>query len=327
MDTTVGREIHVQLSQLDRLLDGETEDGAEGERPGKEEEDGTSAESESLIGREISYRDILPLDDWRLGPGAASSDPESTEDESDSSTVEEDGDSQEEGATERAVRPRHRPSRNVSEDISAIVLNLKVSQVLLQQSESSLDAVGRARPLRDAAGADEVDGEDGSGKASAIPPSHSHPSTATSTLSSSTLSGSPCSTASRAVGPPAQYRLLPRGLHPSAKRLEARLLEAGGLGRPLLSQEELAVWQREYPAEAERPALGLPPLDCPSYEDATQELPSEEPSQYSSAQEESFVNTRPRNKQQVSTLAPSSGSNVPFFLQREQSLTWTRAIS
>ncbi|XP_062341249.1 inactive serine/threonine-protein kinase TEX14-like isoform X2 [Osmerus eperlanus] len=299
LDTTVDREIHDQLSQLDRLLDGETEDRAEGERPGREEEDGTSTESESLIDREISYRDILPLDDWRLCPAAASSDPESTEEESDSSTVEEDGDSQEEGATERAVW-HERLSRNISEDISSIVLNLKVSQVLLQQSESSLDAVDRDRPLPDAGGADEVDGEERSGKASSVPPTHSHPSTATSTLSSSTLSGSPCSTASRAVGPPAQYRLLPRGLHPSAKRLEARLLEGGGLARPLLSQEELAVWQREYPAEAERPgALGLPSLDCPSYEDATQEFPSEEPSQYSSAREESFVITRPRNKQQA----------------------------
>ncbi|XP_041749876.2 inactive serine/threonine-protein kinase TEX14 isoform X2 [Coregonus clupeaformis] len=291
MDTTVDREIKDQLSQLDKLLDRETETGGEG---------GMTTDSEQpLFHRDISFRDILPLDDWRLCSVVPSEPYSSQEEESDSSTVTEEEDEEEERTImkERAVQPERPVSKKLSEHISSIVLNLKVSQVLLQQSECNLADVETGRCRREPV--DEVDGG-AEGKDAQTP----HVTSSASISLSSTLSGSACSYMSRAVGPPSQYRLLPHGVHPSAKRLEAQLLKRGE-SRPL-SAEELAAWQREYPSE-EYPNLECTTLECPSVEYPTLECTTsegtssegEEMSHYSSAQENSFVNMRPKRQQQA----------------------------
>lgn len=64
---------------------------------------------------DISFRDVLPLDEWRVSPCPSS--------------VEE-----EEETKKRQVMTKSLISNN----ISSIILNLKVSQVLLQEAESSL---------------------------------------------------------------------------------------------------------------------------------------------------------------------------------------------
>lgn len=294
MDTTVDREIQDQLSELDKLLDreNETERG----------EGGMTTDSEQpIFHRDISFRDILPLDDWRLCSVVPSEPYNTQEEESDSSTVTEEEEEEEEQTImkERAVQPERPVSGKLSEHISSIVLNLKVSQVLLQQSECNLATVETGRSRQERGAVDEVDGG-AEGKDAQTP----HISSSASTSLSSTLSGSVCSYMSRAVGPPSQYRLLPHGVHPSAKRLEAQLLK-GGESMPL-SAEELAAWQREYPAE-EYPNLECTTLECPSEEYPTLECTTsegtgsegEEMSHYSSAPEDSFVNLCPRRQQQV----------------------------
>ncbi|CAB1316511.1 unnamed protein product, partial [Coregonus sp. 'balchen'] len=314
MDTTVDREIKDQLSQLDKLLDRETETGGEG---------GMTTDSEQpLFHRDISFRDILPLDDWRLCSVVPSEPYSSQEEESDSSTVTEEEDEEEERTImkERAVQPERPVSKKLSEHISSIVLNLKVSQVLLQQSECNLADVETGRCRREPV--DEVDGG-AEGKDAQTP----HVTSSASISLSSTLSGSACSYMSRAVGPPSQYRLLPHGVHPSAKRLEAQLLKRGE-SRPL-SAEELAAWQREYPAE-EYPNLECTTLECPSEEYPTLECTTsegtgsegEEMSHYSSAQENSFVNMRPKRQQQVEIEAPER-PREEVSRQRQSSSQWT----
>ncbi|KAM6970092.1 uncharacterized protein tex14 [Aplochiton taeniatus] len=266
----------------------------------KEEEEMTT-DAESVLHRDLSFRDILPLQDWPLCPPARA-EPESTsKEESDSSTVEEEEEEEEEEVLrEQRVQPQ-RPSRNLSEHISSIVLNLKVSQVLLQQSQSNLDAVetGRRRQQPGAGGADEVDAEL---KSAASPPlALCSPA---GSFSSSTNSGSVSSSASRAVGPPPQYRLLPHGVHASAKRLEAQLLT--GESRGALSAEELAVWQREFPSRDHLALERHPVAGCPAQGGAVSGGDSgsaeEELSHYSSAQENGFVNTRPRNQKQAARV-------------------------
>ncbi|XP_042165344.1 inactive serine/threonine-protein kinase TEX14 isoform X4 [Oncorhynchus tshawytscha] len=303
MDTTVDREIQDQLNELDKLLDreNETERG----------EGGMTTDSEQpIFHRDISFRDILPLDDWRLCSVVPSEPYNTQEEESDSSTVTEEEEEERTIMKERAVQPERPVSGKLSEHISSIVLNLKVSQVLLQQSECNLATVetGRSRRQQERGAVDEVDGG-AEGKYPQTP----HISSSASTSLSSTLSGSVCSYMSRAVGPPSQYRLLPHGVHPSAKRLEAQLLK-GGESMPL-SAEELAAWQREYPAE-EYPNLECTTLECPSEEYPTLECTTsegtgsegEEMSHYSSAPEDSFVNICPRRQQQAGRDGGSRGT-------------------
>nr|XP_046180354.1 inactive serine/threonine-protein kinase TEX14-like isoform X4 [Oncorhynchus gorbuscha] len=303
MDTKVDREIQDQLNELDKLLDRENEtEGGEG---------GMSTDSEQpIFHRDISFRDILPLDDWRLCSVVPSEPYNTQEEESDSSTVTEEEEEERTIMKERAVQPEHPVSGKISEHISSIVLNLKVSQVLLQQSECNLATVetGRSRRQQERGAVDEVDGG-----AEGKDPQTPHISSSASTSLSSTLSGSVCSYMSRAVGPPSQYRLLPHGVHPSAKRLEAQLLK-GGESMPL-SAEELAAWQREYPAE-EYPNLECTTLECPSEEYPTLECTTsegtgsegEEMSHYSSAPEDSFVNICPRRQQQAGRDGGSRGT-------------------
>ncbi|XP_023823974.1 inactive serine/threonine-protein kinase TEX14 isoform X1 [Salvelinus sp. IW2-2015] len=288
MDTTVDREIQDQLNELDKLLDRENEtERGEGEM--------TTDSEQPIFHRDISFRDILPLDDWRLCSVVPSEPYITQEEESDSSTVTEEEEEERTIMKERAVQPECPVSGKLSEHISSIVLNLKVSQVLLQQSECNLAAVetGRCRRQQARGAVDEVDGG-AEGKDAQTP----HISSSASTSLSSTLSGSVCSYMSRAVGPPSQYRLLPHGVHPSAKRLEAQLLK-GGEARPI-SAEELAAWQREYPAEE------YPNLECTTSEGTGSE--GEEMSHYSSAPEDSFVNICPRRQQQAGRDRGSRGT-------------------
>ncbi|XP_062869995.1 inactive serine/threonine-protein kinase TEX14-like isoform X3 [Trichomycterus rosablanca] len=94
-------------------------------------------ETESSASTTQLVRDILPLDEWRLSPRPPSEPPEG------------------ETETEEDEHP------SVSEHISSIVLNLKVSRVLMQQAESGLELaepriMGNPRP--DCPRFDEVDG-------------------------------------------------------------------------------------------------------------------------------------------------------------------------
>ncbi|KAG7483801.1 hypothetical protein MATL_G00042170 [Megalops atlanticus] len=133
-DSMVDREIQDQLSQLDQLLEREAE-GVQG-RQGEGDEALTDSDQSSLL-RETSSCEILTLDDCRL-----SLYPEldvSQESGSESSA----GWGEPEWARQRVAPPPGPPSKE-SEHLSSIVLNLKVSQVLLQQSESSLRTVEEA---------------------------------------------------------------------------------------------------------------------------------------------------------------------------------------
>ncbi|KAL7848514.1 hypothetical protein AOLI_G00232320 [Acnodon oligacanthus] len=122
-DSTVDREIQDQLRNLDRLLEKETSQASPRRPQNDDAESSTDAEE---LRQEISYRDILPLDEWRMSLCSAVDKTSSSLDMwSSSSAVEE--------------NLATRPTDAVSEHISAIVLNLKVSQVLLQQVESSLE--------------------------------------------------------------------------------------------------------------------------------------------------------------------------------------------
>ncbi|KAL7846295.1 hypothetical protein SRHO_G00212750 [Serrasalmus rhombeus] len=122
-DSTVDREIQDQLWRLDRLLESETSQTSLRRLQNDDAESSTDAEE---LHQDISYRDILPLDEWRMSLCSPVDKTSSSLDVwSSSSAVEE--------------NLATRPPDAVSEHISAIILNLKVSQVLLQQVESSLE--------------------------------------------------------------------------------------------------------------------------------------------------------------------------------------------
>ncbi|KAM4628388.1 inactive serine/threonine-protein kinase TEX14-like [Polymixia lowei] len=155
--------------------------------------------------------------------------------------------------------------------ISFIVLNLKVSQVLLQQASSSLDAVQKWLKL--------------------------------DKIKSSNLSRFQWDTSS-AVGPPSsQYRVLPHELHPRAKELEAQLLKG-----EKLSQECLDLMISQWSPEKYQFQEHLS-LDCPLDDYTTIECPlkgtdssKEELSHYTSVLEDCFVNVLPRKKQQANAM-------------------------
>lgn len=88
MVTTVDREIQDQLNELDKLLDSENET--------ERGEGGMTTDSEQpIFHRDISFRDTLPLDDWRLCSVVPSEPYNTQEEESDSSTVTEDEEEEE----------------------------------------------------------------------------------------------------------------------------------------------------------------------------------------------------------------------------------------
>ncbi|XP_066506236.1 inactive serine/threonine-protein kinase TEX14-like isoform X2 [Hoplias malabaricus] len=143
------QEIQNQLQNLDQILENETEPSSPRKLRNADTESSTDAEELHL---ESSHRGILPLDRWRLSLCPLVDRTDGSEDTMSScSTVEEDVATQAPDA--------------ISEHISSIVLNLKVSQVLLQQVESSLQSAELGlshRPESEGpesgVSADEVDG-------------------------------------------------------------------------------------------------------------------------------------------------------------------------
>ncbi|XP_072515635.1 inactive serine/threonine-protein kinase TEX14 [Salminus brasiliensis] len=125
-DSMVDQEIQDQLLQLDQLLENETVQKKRLPTFPRRLQDSESSLDTKELCRDISCPDVLPLDEWRLTLCTPVAKTSSSQDLwSSSSTLE-----------DELATPA--PSA-VSEYISSIVLNLKVSQVLLQQVESSLE--------------------------------------------------------------------------------------------------------------------------------------------------------------------------------------------
>lgn len=199
-DPIVDGEIHAHLNELDKLLDRETETEEEGERDKRQEGE---EDSESSFHRDISFRDILPLDDWHLSPASPPGWRESESEES--SAVDEDPRVE---PMRRFVAQLASHSKNVSMNISSIVLNLKVSQVLLQQCESSLNTVETCLERRQL-DMGRVDDEVDAGMRLRDAPQSHH---------TGSCSSSHASSFSRAVGPPSEtYCLRPRKLYPQVR--------------------------------------------------------------------------------------------------------------
>lgn len=109
----VDQEIQEQLQELDSFLEKQTKQKS-GLTNLQNEVTESCASTDELL-QDISFRDILPLDEWRMSPR-----PPSVEEE--------------EEKEKRYVTTQS----SISNHTGSIVLNLKVSQVLLQQAASSL---------------------------------------------------------------------------------------------------------------------------------------------------------------------------------------------
>ncbi|MCJ8742154.1 hypothetical protein PDJAM_G00078780 [Pangasius djambal] len=142
----VEQDVLDQLRELDSFLEKETEQTSSVRNLQNSRTESRTSADELL--QDISFRDILPLDEWRLSPRPPSVEEEDTEEE------------EEEEMKERYVATQS----SISNHISSIVLNLKVSQVLLQQVESSLE-LSESRMMGNACSGvpqfDEPDGLDG----------------------------------------------------------------------------------------------------------------------------------------------------------------------
>ncbi|XP_029923999.1 uncharacterized protein tex14 [Myripristis murdjan] len=106
----------------------------------------------------------------------------------------------------------------------------------------------------------------------------------------------PCSVSfyPEAFGPPSsEYHLLGGNPHPAVKRLEAQL-QTGEFS--LMSQEDLAFWLSQFPAVKQDCLQEPPSQDYVTMEGCRSK---EEPSLYSSALDDSFVNMLPHKKLQV----------------------------
>ncbi|KAJ8402205.1 hypothetical protein AAFF_G00370700 [Aldrovandia affinis] len=246
-DSMLDREIEAQLNQLDQLLEGQDED--------EDEDEEVQADSDQSSPQTTFY-ETVSLDDCHL----------SIQPPEDSSL---DSESESSGPSEEPDWwrwPPELPSRE-SEHIGAVVLNLKVSQVLLQQSESCLCAVeaalgggrGGARGRDwdrgvdevDGMGADEPDGRQGEGLPEAL---------------------------ARATGPPSRSYPPYGGLRRGTRTMRGA---NGAEGR--------SVWQGRYPL-CTGDDIGGEQSECPSIGD-------EEPTYYSSAREDNFVSMSPRDSQ------------------------------
>ncbi|GAA6226804.1 inactive serine/threonine-protein kinase TEX14 isoform X2 [Lates japonicus] len=179
----------------------------------------------------------------------------------------------------------------VDQEISTIVVNLKVSQGLLQQANWSLDTVEN-HPLLDRRG----EGQLGTVTRFRDAPVYIHTvfSTSSSSVSSTNLLGA-------AAGPHSnQYHLLlHRGDH-WVKNLEAQFLSRDW---ELLSQGELALWLSHYPAQQQQYEQGWllqHSSDCYMIEShsVSTDHRTKELSQYRSAP----VNILSGNKQETSSL-------------------------
>ncbi|XP_064209239.1 inactive serine/threonine-protein kinase TEX14-like [Anguilla rostrata] len=156
-DSMVAREIEAQLNQLDQLLDGQEEE--------EEEEDPTASDQSSPL---TTFCESLSLEDCR--PSLDDPQLESSGDSGSESSSTLPGWPEQAGPWGGVPAPE--PASREAEHIGSVVLNLKVSQVLLQQSESSLRVVeaalgagggggrggGRGVDEVDGAGADQPDG-------------------------------------------------------------------------------------------------------------------------------------------------------------------------
>ncbi|XP_031727423.1 inactive serine/threonine-protein kinase TEX14 isoform X2 [Anarrhichthys ocellatus] len=185
----------------------------------------------------------------------------------------------------------------MDQQISTIAVNLKVSRELLQQANRSLDTVehreeDQADWLRDA------------------PPYRCTNSSRASSVSSFSTSSANLSGVSAAVGPLSkQYSLFPHRGDDWGKNLEAQLLSRDW---ELLSQEELALWLRHYPAEQQQYEEGCPLAFRSLGRYMTGSRPvgadhsEEEPSQYRSALDSSLLNIHSEKKQQTSSSAENA---------------------
>lgn len=109
----VDQEIQGQLQELDSFLEKQTKQKSLSRNLQNGVTESCTSSDELL--QDISFRDILPLDEWRMSPCPPS--------------VEEEEERNDHVVTQSSI----------SNHIGSIVLNLKVSQVLLQQVESSLE--------------------------------------------------------------------------------------------------------------------------------------------------------------------------------------------
>ncbi|XP_069040314.1 inactive serine/threonine-protein kinase TEX14 isoform X1 [Lepisosteus oculatus] len=278
-DSAVHREILDQLGQLDRLLEGEHElragtgdgalEGHEGGGPGLGQ--ALSDPPHAFRASEVSIREILPLDAHRLSLHHSLDSDSSRETGSDGTPTQDE-------LEEEGEDPAQKPCE-ISQAISASVLNLKVSQVLLQQSESSLLNVQRARAALGrrevpsavpwgqgerqlAVGREHVCG--GGGLADEVDGRQSEKT------EDSLDSGSEWGF-SRAVGPPSHYRFA----HP-------------GYGVPARG------WPSGLRRAAQSAAADEPPDWPAEHEDLSE---GEGISDYSSALDDSFVTVRPGRAQ------------------------------
>ncbi|KAJ8342912.1 hypothetical protein SKAU_G00328400 [Synaphobranchus kaupii] len=237
-DSAVEREIEAQLNQLDRLLNGQEE------------------EAEVL-----TISDQTSLQSTSLDPRLDSSQESGSESSAPS------------GTGWQGV-PAAEPASRETEHIGSVVLNLKVSQVLLRQSESSLRVVEAALGAgRDGGrGVDEVDGTganqpDGGWREG----------------------GRDAHVIARATGPPSRSYPPCRGACPQPGTPQGATSD-----RPL-GTEGRSTRQR-----------GLE--DSRGEQDEHLSIGEEEPSFYSSAQEDSFVNTRPRHAQAERSSVSTGGT-------------------
>lgn len=194
------------------------------------------------------------------------SDSDSDDEESDSDGVHEDTDTKE--------KTEDRRLSLVDQEISTILVNLKVSKELLHQANRSLDTVEKHHQLL----------RDQPDSVTALTDAPSFP------LAPADLCG-----VSAAVGPPSeQYTLFPQGGDDWTENLRAQLLSRDF---KLLSEEELSLWLSLYPAmQLSEQSCSVPGLSSGGLEPC-----SEGHSCYVSAVDDSVMF---KKKQQVQDFTP-----------------------
>ncbi|XP_071317568.1 inactive serine/threonine-protein kinase TEX14 isoform X2 [Trachinotus anak] len=272
-ETVVERQAHLD-AQLDTQLYRQLNNGAELCRQGDE-----CTEQESMLHQVDPYSDMCPL----LG-------------EFYSDNVEE-----ESGLEEDIDREIVKLSKiTLDQQLNTILVNLKVSQELLQQANWSLDTVERhLQP--DHRREDQLDSTGLAGFRDALPCIHN------SSMSSTNPSG-----VNAAAPHSKQYSLLPHREDDWVRSLEVQLLSRDW---ELLSQEELDLWQSHYPAEQQHCEQGRSlQLSTGSYmteshsmrvDDSTKEL-----SQYRSALNDSLLNIFSGNELQTSSSPENADVTV-----------------
>uniref|UniRef100_A0A3B4YEM0 Protein kinase domain-containing protein n=1 Tax=Seriola lalandi dorsalis TaxID=1841481 RepID=A0A3B4YEM0_SERLL len=261
-ETAVERQTH-----LDRQLDRQSYSGA---KPKLERERDECTEVESMLQQVGPYTEMCSLlEEFYSG---------SAEEESET-----------EADIDREIVELSKIT--VDQQLSTILVNLKVSQELLQQANWSLDTVERVL-LLDHRTEDQLDSLTGFRDA---PPS--------SSMSSFSISSTNTSGVNTAAAPPSKhYSLFLQREDHWVQNLEAQLLSRDW---ELLSHKDLALWQSHYPAEQQHYEQDWSlQLSSRSYmteshseraDHSTNKL-----SQYRSALNDSLVNVFSGNKLQVS---------------------------